>query len=61
SWSSPFVQRFAEIPVDRREDALRRWSRETMLPPLRLFFLLVKVFCLYVFYSWVSRARTPTD
>ncbi|XP_020159463.1 long-chain-alcohol oxidase FAO2 [Aegilops tauschii subsp. strangulata] len=54
SWSSPFVQRFAEIPVDRREDALRRWSRETMLPPLRLFFLLVKVFCLYVFYSWTD-------
>ncbi|VAI58588.1 unnamed protein product [Triticum turgidum subsp. durum] len=54
SWSSPFVQRFAEMPVDRREDALRRWSRETMLPPLRLFFLLVKVFCLYVFYSWTN-------
>uniref|UniRef100_M8BV50 Glucose-methanol-choline oxidoreductase C-terminal domain-containing protein n=1 Tax=Aegilops tauschii TaxID=37682 RepID=M8BV50_AEGTA len=47
-------ERFAEIPVDRREDALRRWSRETMLPPLRLFFLLVKVFCLYVFYSWTD-------
>uniref|UniRef100_A0ACD5ZGN6 Uncharacterized protein n=1 Tax=Avena sativa TaxID=4498 RepID=A0ACD5ZGN6_AVESA len=48
----PFVRRFAEMPLERREDALRRWSRETLFPPLRLFFILVKVFCLYVFYSW---------
>lgn len=54
SWQAPFVRRFAEMPVERREDALRRWSRETVLPPLRLFFLLLKVFCLYVFYSRVS-------
>ncbi|KAM0863624.1 hypothetical protein ACQ4PT_044468 [Festuca glaucescens] len=47
----PFVRRFAEMPVERREDALRRWSREKVFPPLRLFFLLLKVFCLYVFYS----------
>jgi long-chain-alcohol oxidase len=51
----PFVRRFAEMPVERREDALRRWSRETVFPPLRLFFLLLKVFCLYVFYSLVSK------
>ncbi|CAM0945192.1 unnamed protein product [Alopecurus aequalis] len=50
----PFVRRFAEMPVERREDALRRWSRETVFPPMRLFFLLVKVFCLYVFYSWTD-------
>lgn len=54
SWQAPFVRRFAEMPVERREDALRRWSRETVLPPLRLFFLLLKVFCLYVFYSRID-------
>ncbi|XP_044405653.1 long-chain-alcohol oxidase FAO1-like [Triticum aestivum] len=59
SWSSQFVQRFTEMSVDRREDALRWWSRETMLPPLRLFFLLVKVFCLYVFYSWFRDQTCP--
>ena len=53
----PFVRSFAEMPVERREDALRRWSRETVFPPLRLFFLLVKVYCLYVFYSWVSKLK----
>ncbi|CAM0943609.1 unnamed protein product [Alopecurus aequalis] len=50
----PFVLRFPEMPVDQREDALRRWSRETVFKTLRLFFLLVKVYCLYVFYGWTG-------
>jgi len=55
SWRFPFVRRFDELPLEQREAALRRWSRQTLLPPLRMFFVIVKVFCLYVFYSWVSR------
>lgn len=54
SWRFPFVLLFAKLPVERREDAVRRWNRQTLLPPLRMFFLITKVFCLYVFYSWVS-------
>jgi long-chain-alcohol oxidase len=53
SWRFPFVRRFADLPPERREGAVRRWSRQTMLPPLRVFFLVTKVFCLYVFYSMV--------
>jgi long-chain-alcohol oxidase len=56
SWPFPFVRRFVELPQERREGAMRSWSRQTMLPPLRMFFLVTKVFCLYVFYSMV---RTP--
>lgn len=57
SWGRwPFVLTFAEMPVERREEALRRWSRVTVLPPLRAFFLVVKVFCLYVFYSWIDES-----
>ncbi|TVU29180.1 hypothetical protein EJB05_20737, partial [Eragrostis curvula] len=51
SWRFPFVRRFDELPLEAREAALRRWSRQTLLPPLRMFFLVTKVFCLYVFYS----------
>ncbi|XP_062222733.1 long-chain-alcohol oxidase FAO2-like [Phragmites australis] len=51
SWRFPFLRRFDELPLDARECALRRWSRQTLLPPLRMFFLITKVFCLYVFYS----------
>lgn len=54
SWRFPFVRRFAELPPEQREAAARRWSRQALLPPLRMFFLITKVFCLYVFYSWVS-------
>ncbi|KAG8071481.1 hypothetical protein GUJ93_ZPchr0006g44084 [Zizania palustris] len=52
----PFVLTFAEMPVERREDALRRWSRVTMFPPLRMFFHIVKVFCFHVFYSWIDES-----
>ncbi|CAL4968168.1 unnamed protein product [Urochloa decumbens] len=54
TWRFPFVRRFVELPVEEREEALRRWSRQTMIPPLRMFFLITKVFCLYVFYSWTD-------
>ncbi|KAF0931554.1 hypothetical protein E2562_005525 [Oryza meyeriana var. granulata] len=57
TWSRwPFVLRFAEMPVERREDALRRWSRVTALPPLRTFFQIAKVFCLYVYYSRIDES-----
>jgi long-chain-alcohol oxidase len=59
SWRFPFVRRFADLPPERREGAMRRWSRQTLLPPLRVFFLITKVFCLYVFYSWVSLPVQP--
>lgn len=54
SWRFPFVRRFDELPLEQRSDALRRWSRQTLLPPLRMFFVITKAVCLYVFYSWVS-------
>ncbi|RLM79250.1 long-chain-alcohol oxidase FAO2-like [Panicum miliaceum] len=54
SWRFPFVRRFAELPLEHREAAVRRWSRQVLLLPLRMFFLITKVFCLYVFYSWTD-------
>ncbi|KAF0930345.1 hypothetical protein E2562_032188 [Oryza meyeriana var. granulata] len=50
----PFVRRFADMPVTRRESALRRWSSVRWLFPLRIAFGIVKILCHYVFYSMVN-------
>ena len=37
SWRFPFARRFAELPLEHREAAARRWSRQTLLLSLRHF------------------------
>ncbi|ONK70749.1 uncharacterized protein A4U43_C04F1130 [Asparagus officinalis] len=49
----PFINKFSEMTVDKREAVLKRWSREKSFVFLRLTFLMVKSFCLFVFYSMV--------
>ncbi|KAK1260224.1 Long-chain-alcohol oxidase FAO2 [Acorus gramineus] len=43
-----------DIPLEKRELVLKRWSRQRFLIPLRLFFLLLKVFCFYTFFSLLN-------
>jgi long-chain-alcohol oxidase len=33
-WRFPFVRWFADLPLERREGAMRRWSWQMLLPPL---------------------------
>ncbi|XP_044491379.1 long-chain-alcohol oxidase FAO2-like [Mangifera indica] len=47
----PFIQKFCEIPVERREEILNKWSREKRLLPLRVAFVMIKIFCLFTFFS----------
>ncbi|PKA65101.1 Long-chain-alcohol oxidase FAO2 [Apostasia shenzhenica] len=47
----PFINKFSEMSVEQREEILKRWSREKVFKPLRVVFLVVKIFCLYIFYS----------
>ncbi|KAK8955575.1 Long-chain-alcohol oxidase FAO2 [Platanthera guangdongensis] len=47
----PFINRFSEMTVEKREHVLKKWSRERVYTPLRLVFLVVKLFCFYIFYS----------
>lgn len=49
----PFVRRFSELPLGKREKLLQRWSRATFFRPLRLVFLLVKILTLYIFFTRV--------
>lgn len=50
----PFIHNFAEMSLEKREEALQRWSRERRVIPLRLLFVLVKIFTFYCFFSRVS-------
>ncbi|KAL3531208.1 hypothetical protein ACH5RR_010530 [Cinchona calisaya] len=53
-WSWPFVHKFSELSLKKRETILQNWSRETFLFPLRIVFLLIKIMCCYVFFSWTD-------
>ncbi|XP_040383908.1 long-chain-alcohol oxidase FAO1-like [Oryza brachyantha] len=47
----PYVRRFADMPVERREEVLRRWNTTRWLFPLKITFALVKILCQFVFYT----------
>ena len=55
--SFPYVRRFADMPVGRREEALRRWTGARWLVPVKIAFAIVKSLCFNVFYTTV-RTRT---
>ncbi|XP_043692005.1 long-chain-alcohol oxidase FAO2-like [Telopea speciosissima] len=47
----PFIHKFSEISLQKRELILKKWSTEKFLVPLRGVFLITKIFCLYTFFS----------
>lgn len=54
-WSWPFIFRFSELPLKKREEILLKWSSQTNFPmPLRLVFALLKAFCCYTAFSWTD-------
>ncbi|CAK7349311.1 unnamed protein product [Dovyalis caffra] len=50
-WKWPFIHKFSEISLERRQQILMNWSRQTYLTPLRIVFVMIKLFCLYNFFS----------
>lgn len=54
----PYVRRFADMPVERREAALKRWNATRWLVPLKIIFALIKVLCHFVFYTAVMLILT---
>ncbi|KAK4848792.1 hypothetical protein QYF36_017392 [Acer negundo] len=50
-WKWPFIHNFSQLSLEKREQILKRWSRERFLIPLRVVFVLIKLFCLYTFFS----------
>ncbi|BBH06038.1 Long-chain fatty alcohol dehydrogenase family protein [Prunus dulcis] len=51
SWKWPFIHSFSEMSLEKREEVLKKWSKEKLVLTLRLMFLVVKIFCLYTFFS----------
>lgn len=54
-WKWPFIHNFSELPVERREKILMKWSSNGHHRlPLRAVFALIKTYCLFVFFSMVK-------
>ncbi|KAK7396447.1 hypothetical protein VNO78_17463 [Psophocarpus tetragonolobus] len=47
----PFILKFSEISLEKREEILRNWTREKSWVPLRILFVLIKLFFFYTFFS----------
>ncbi|XP_010934290.2 long-chain-alcohol oxidase FAO2 [Elaeis guineensis] len=50
----PFINKFSDMSVEKREEVLKRWNKENIFIPLRMVFVMVKVFCLHIFYSMTN-------
>ncbi|KAL9436127.1 hypothetical protein AB3S75_022232 [Citrus x aurantiifolia] len=50
-WNWPFIHNFSEISLEKREKILKKWSRERYLLPLRVVFVMIKMFCLFYFFA----------
>ncbi|WOL15931.1 long-chain-alcohol oxidase FAO2-like [Canna indica] len=54
SWRFPFINKFSDMAVEEREEVLKRWSREKSYTFLKLTFIVIKIFCFYIFYSMTN-------
>ncbi|KAL8530224.1 hypothetical protein ACS0TY_007322 [Phlomoides rotata] len=51
-WKWPFIHKFTELSINKREAILQKWSKGgTLLLPLRTVFFMLKVTCFYTFFS----------
>nr|XP_045090335.1 long-chain-alcohol oxidase FAO1-like [Aegilops tauschii subsp. strangulata] len=49
------IRRFAHMPLERKEEALKKWSKASwFLLPTRIAFVIFKMLCQYVFYTKVD-------
>ncbi|PPR94561.1 hypothetical protein GOBAR_AA26107 [Gossypium barbadense] len=55
-WKWPFIHKFSELPVERREKILMKWSSNGHHRlPLRAVFALIKTYCLFIFFSMLFK------
>ncbi|KAI4301066.1 hypothetical protein L6164_034383 [Bauhinia variegata] len=50
-WKWPYIHKFSEISLEKREQIIQNWSREKRLTPIRIVFVLIKLICFYNFFS----------
>ncbi|KAG5554267.1 hypothetical protein RHGRI_011960 [Rhododendron griersonianum] len=57
----PFLNKFSQISLEKRERVIQRWFKHWFLTPIRLAFVFIKFLCLYAFFSQVNGdAENPT-
>ncbi|MBA0640179.1 hypothetical protein Goklo_023143 [Gossypium klotzschianum] len=61
-WKWPFIHKFSELPVERREKILMKWSSNGHHRlPLRAVFALIKTYCLFIFFSMTDeKSENPS-
>ncbi|KAM0004147.1 putative long-chain-alcohol oxidase [Helianthus debilis subsp. tardiflorus] len=47
----PYINKFSEIPLHKREKIVQKWFKHSFLTPIRLGFVFIKSLCLFVFFS----------
>ncbi|KAL4578502.1 hypothetical protein LXL04_014625 [Taraxacum kok-saghyz] len=56
----PYVHKFSEIPLHKREKVVQKWMNHRFLTPIRLGFVFIKTLCLLVFFSQADKkAENP--
>ncbi|XP_028051793.1 long-chain-alcohol oxidase FAO2-like [Camellia sinensis] len=59
-WRWPFIHNFSEISLPKREIILQKWSKQRYFVPLRIVFVLIKILCFLIFFSWTDEnSRNP--
>lgn len=49
----PYINKFSNIPLEKRVSVIQKWYKNRFLTPVRLAFVFVKFLCLYVFFTQV--------
>ncbi|KAG5588205.1 hypothetical protein H5410_048639 [Solanum commersonii] len=52
SW--PYINKFSDISLDKREIVMQKWFNNRFFTPVRLAFVFVKFLCLYIFFTQVG-------
>ncbi|KAF3328056.1 long-chain-alcohol oxidase FAO2-like protein [Carex littledalei] len=50
----PFIFKFKDMPLERREEVMKRWNTEKLFFPVRVVFLIVKILTNFTFYSIIN-------
>ncbi|XP_076899453.1 long-chain-alcohol oxidase FAO1-like [Bidens hawaiensis] len=51
SYKWPYINKFSDIPLNKREKIVQKWFKHSFLTPIRLGFVFIKSLCVLVFFS----------
>ncbi|KAK1421087.1 hypothetical protein QVD17_23177 [Tagetes erecta] len=57
----PYINKFSEISLQKREKIVQKWLKHSFLTPIRLGFVFIKSLCLLTFFSQVDeKSKNPS-